>query len=290
MNQIEQNKNYSFSKISTYLQCPKMYELQFIKNVVEFKETIYTAFGSAIHKAIEMSIKKKYDYEDSLVIFEYELKNKINKMDPRESQLIFINEWIKKGKDILKFYFDNYYKKIKSGEMEVIGVENYFSYEIKPGVFYNGIIDLFCKCNEKVIEKQKIPVIKTLNSGIQKKVLQTIINKNNKIVYKIIDWKTGSIKSDKLQLLSYTIPIFLQNGILTNEINYVYLKHKKEVKESVNINKINDTKVKIISIINNILADIKSNQFNMCLDKKICKYCNVKKYCDKEFESSLDSH
>lgn len=281
--------NFSYSKIATYLQCPKMYELQFIKKVVEFKENIYTAFGSAIHKAIEMSIKKNLDFEESMVIFECELKNKINQMDPRESQLIFINEWVKKGKEILLFYFEKYYEKIKNKEIEVIDAEKYFSFEIKPGIFYNGIIDLLCKCNEEITEKKQIPIIKTNNAGIQKKTFKTIIEKSNKIVYKILDWKTGSVKKDTLQLSSYTVPTFLNEGILISEIDYVYLKHKREIKENIDIDKINATKSKLISIINNIMADTKGKNFNMCLDKKICKYCNVKKQCDKEFDSDLES-
>ena len=260
--------NFSFSKISTYLQCPKMYELQFIKNVVEFKETVYTAFGRAIHKAIEMCINKKYDFDETLIIFEQEFKNRMSMMDPRESQLIFINEWHKKAKEILKFYFENYNTKINDGTIEVLGVEKYFSYEIKPGVFYNGIIDLLYKCNEEVIEKKQIPIIKTTSSGLQKKVIQTIINKNNKISYKILDWKTGAVKKDTLQLMSYTIPTLL-DGILTNEINYIYLKYNRKIKENVDINKINETKSKIISIINSIITDTENKTFEMCFDKRI---------------------
>lgn len=286
---IDKTYNFSYSKIATYLQCPKMYELQFVKNVVEFRESIYTAFGSAIHKAIEMSIKKKYDFDDALVVFESELKNKISQMDPRESQLIFINEWVKKGVEILKFYFEKYNEKIKNGEIEVIDAEKYFSLELKPGIFYNGIIDLLCKCNEEIVEKKQLPIIKTNSAGIQKKSLKTILEKSNKIVYKIFDWKTGSVKKDTLQLLSYTIPTFLLDGLLVNEINYIYLKHKREVKENINIDKINETKTKLISIINNIIADTKSECFDMCFDKKICKYCNVKKQCNKEFDSTMES-
>ena len=58
----EKQYKFSFSKIATYLQCPKMYELQCVKNLIEFKENIYTTFGGAIHKAIELSILKKYDF------------------------------------------------------------------------------------------------------------------------------------------------------------------------------------------------------------------------------------
>ena len=99
----EKQYKFSFSKIATYLQCPKMYELQCIKNLIEFKENIYTTFGGAIHKAIELSILKKYDFDETYIIFQKEFKDRFKLIDPRESQLIFINEWFTKGKEILKY-------------------------------------------------------------------------------------------------------------------------------------------------------------------------------------------
>lgn len=286
---MSEQYKFSFSKLSTYLQCPKMYELQFIKKVVEFKETIYTAFGGAIHKAIETCINKNYDFEETFFIFEKEFKERMKLMDPRESQLIFLNEWNSKAKEILKFYFENYNTKIQKGLIEVIGVEKYFSYEILPNVFYNGIIDLLCKCEEEYTEKKQIPTIKKTQSGKERKIYETIINKNYKTVYKILDWKTGSVKQDKTQLLSYTVPLFFLEKMLVDEISYIYLKHQKEVKESINENKIKETKEYLISIIKNIIRDTENNDFEMCLDKKICKYCNVKKFCNEEFESDLGS-
>lgn len=285
----EKQYKFSFSKIATYLQCPKMYELQCVRNLIEFKENIYTTFGGAIHKAIELSILKKYDFDETYIVFQKEFKDRFKLIDPRESQLIFINEWFTKGKEILKYYFENYYNQIKEGKLEILGVEKYFSYEIKPNIFYNGIIDILCKSKEEFTEKKQIPTIKTSQFGKERKVLQTIINNNYKTVYKIIDWKTGSVKKDTLQLLSYTIPMFFLDNILIDEIEYVYLKHGRQVKEKINIDKINEIKARLISIINAIITDTENNTFEMCLDKKICKYCNVKKYCDKEFESSLDS-
>lgn len=283
--------NFSYSKIATYLECPKRYELQVIRDLAPFKENIYTSFGSAIHKAIQLSIEKNYNIEESIVIFEKELKEHIKRMDPRESQLIFINEWINKAKPLLQYYFDNFYDKIKNKEIEVLGVEKYFTFEIQPGIFYNGIIDLLIKENIVVENTIKVPDIKILKNGNKKKITKNIINKDSKIVYKILDWKTGALKSkEDLQLLSYTIPLLYLENILIDNVSYVYLKYSKSTNISVNEIKINDTKNKIISIINNIIKDTESNNFNMCLDSKKCKYCNVKKFCDKDFESLLESN
>lgn len=281
--------NFSYSKLATYLECPKKYELQIIKNLSPYKDTIYTAFGSAVHKAIQMVIEKKYDFDECLIIFEKELKLHISQMDPRDAQLIFISEWRQKAKDILKYFFDEFYSKIKSGEFEVLAVEKYFKYEIKPGIFYNGIIDLLIKHNYVMEEKVKIPYIKTYKNGNKRKMYQTIINKKNNTLYKILDWKTGSVKpKENLQLLSYTLPILYLDNLLINNIEYIYLKYKKKVEENVDINKINSTKSKIISIIDNINTDIKANSFKMCLDQNKCRYCDVKKFCDLDFQDQIN--
>ena len=285
----EEAYNFSYSKLATYLDCPKKYELQVLKNLSPYKETIYTAFGSAIHKAIQLTIEKKYSFDESLIIFEKELREHIKLMNPRDAQLIFISEWTKKAKDLLKYFFDEFYTKIQSGEIEVLAVEKYFKYEIKPGIFYNGIIDLLIKHNCIIEDKVKIPFIKTLKNGRQRKSFQEITNKKVITLYKILDWKTGAVKpKENLQLLSYTLPIFHLEHILINNIEYIYLKHKKKIGENIDIIKVNDTKNKIISIINNILTDIKVNSFKMCLDENKCKYCDVKKFCDLEFKDLLN--
>lgn len=282
-------QKFSYSKIATFMECPKRYELQFIKNLAEFKENIYTAFGEAIHKAIEITINKKYDYDEAITIFEKTLKERIEFIDPREAQLIFINEWNRKAQDLLKYFFETFNKDIIDGKIEVLNTEKYFSYEIIPGILYNGIIDLLIKQKEDIEEIINLPEIKNLKNGKQKTIIKKIINKKQITKYKILDWKTGAIQhNENLQLLSYTMPLLFNDNILIDQIVYVYLKYKKLVKKDIDIELINNTKQKIISIINNINISTKINNFEMCLDKNKCKYCNVKKFCDKDFESSLN--
>lgn len=287
----EEVQKFSYSKLATFMECPKRYELQFIRNLAEFKENIYTAFGEAIHKAIEITINKKYDYDEAIVIFEKTLRERTALIDPREMQLIFLDEWYRKAKDLLKYFFDTFDKDIKSGKIEVLGTEKYFKYEIMPGIFYNGIIDLLVKQTEDVEEIINLPEIKTLKNGKQKTVIKKIINKKQITKYKILDWKTGAIQhNENLQLLSYTIPLLFNDNILVQQIVYIYLKYKRQVKSDVDIEIINNTKNKLISIINAIKTATKLNEFEMCLDKNKCKYCNVKKFCDKDFELELNSN
>jgi len=283
--------NFSYSKLATFLDCPKKYELQYIKNLVEFKENIYTAFGEAVHKAIEITINKKYDFDEALIIFEKTLKERTKLIDPREMQLIFLSEWYRKGEQLLKYFFDKFYNKIKNGDIEVIATEKYFKYEIMPNTNYNGIIDFLIKEYEDIEEIINFPEVKILKNGKKKNIIKKIVNKKKVEKYKILDWKTGNIQhNENLQLLSYAIPMFFNDNILIQQIQYVYLKHKKIIKKDIDLEVINKTKQKIISIINNIKYSTENQIFDMCLDNSKCKYCNVKKYCDLDFESDLDSN
>lgn len=286
---MNDKQNFSYSKLATYLECPKQYELQVLRNLAPFKDNIYTTFGSSVHKAIQMAIEKKYNIEESLFIFEKEFKEHLKQMDPHEAQLIFISEYAKKAKQILEYWYEEFGNKINSGEIEVLGVEKYFSYEILPNIFYNGIIDFLIKYRNKKKETIKVPTIKLLKSGKEKTVIKTMMTEKVETLYKIIDWKTGSVKpKENLQLLSYTVPMLFLNNLIINNIEYVYLKYKRKINFLIDDKKIIETKNKIISIINNIIEDTKNNTFKMCIDDKKCRFCNVKKFCDIDFQKKLD--
>ena len=47
------NKHVSYSSISTYGKCPKLWELQYLRNQVPFTQNIYTCFGTAMHETIQ---------------------------------------------------------------------------------------------------------------------------------------------------------------------------------------------------------------------------------------------
>ena len=286
---MTERQNFSYSKIATYLECPKKYELQIIRNLSPFKDNVYSSFGSAIHKAIQLALQKKYNFDECIIIFEKEFKEHLKQIDPKEAQLVFISEWIKKAKQILEYYFKEFDEKFKKDNVEIIGVEKYFSYEIQPNIFYNGIIDLLIKHLKTIKETIKVPTIKILKSGKQKTIMQNIVSEKKQTFYTILDWKTGTAKpKENLQLLSYTVPLLYLENVIVNDIEYVYLKNKRIIKFLVDNNRIVQTKDKIISIINNIIKDTQNNNFKMCTDSKICRFCNVKQFCDIDFKKSLE--
>ena len=50
---------YSFSRLSTYRQCPRLYKAQYVDKKVVFRETAATQKGVALHKQLQAALDKK---------------------------------------------------------------------------------------------------------------------------------------------------------------------------------------------------------------------------------------
>ncbi|MCM1260562.1 MAG: PD-(D/E)XK nuclease family protein [Staphylococcus sp.] len=239
----------SYSKLSDFLSCPKKFQLKHILGKdEEFKETIYTAFGSAIHSAIEETLNKNFDFDAAFCVFKRELEKHILGISIKERQLISTYVWHNKGEIILKYFFKKYFNKLNGN---VIETEKYFSFPIKINeveISFNGFIDLIYKVDEKI---------------------------------KIIDWKTGKkqLDSDDLQLRIYAFILNKLFGYDISEITYAFIKEETENTKIINEEILKETEQEINKIINEILT---TRDFKRCFSNN-CRYCNVKKYCMEEY-------
>lgn len=230
----------SYSSICDFKQCPKCYELKHIlKLQPEFKDTIHTCFGSSIHKVIEQSLKNdkilKLDeiYNMFPNIFIKNLDNVENK------DIIIVPQWIETGKNCLQYYYNNYYKQIKDN---FITAEQYFSYNIKDNIYFNGLID--------------------------------VIVKNNKNI-NILDWKTGKYYKDDLQLKLYALVMQKLYGVMTTEIELIFIKVYKNNKTIINQDILDETDLFLNKIIDKIIqTTIFERKYS-----SLCKFCNVRQFC-----------
>lgn len=238
----------SYSKLTDFLSCPKKFELKhLLGKEEEFKETIYTAFGSAIHSAIEDSLNKDYDLDAAFCIFKRELSKHIMGVEIKERQTIFLPTWENKGKIVLQYFFDEYFNELKD---KVVETEHYFSYPIiinDVEISFNGFIDLIYKIDDKI---------------------------------KLIDWKTGKKqpKGDNLQLRIYALILNKLYNYNVSEIKYAFIKDETENVLEIDQNIINETEKELIKIIKDILE---TKEFKKCYSNN-CRFCNMKKYCVEE--------
>tara|TARA_B100000683_G_scaffold253134_1_gene270634 strand:+ start:1536 stop:2447 length:912 start_codon:yes stop_codon:yes gene_type:complete len=168
-------KHISYSSLSTYNKCPKLWELQYLRGEVPFKQNIYTCFGTAMHETIQ----------EWLTVMYHDKVKAANDMN--KHQLLYSNmiKAYKQGKaqnghehfsnqdELTKFWIDgkhilDFLQKKRGGYFStrntmLAGVETLLYQEIKPGVVFKGLIDLvFYHPNT---DRWTIMDIKTSTSG-----------------------------------------------------------------------------------------------------------------------------
>ena len=168
-------KHISYSSLSTYNKCPKLWELQYLRGEVPFKQNIYTCFGTAMHETIQEWLTVMYDDK-------VKAANDMNK-----HQLLYSNmiKAYKQGKaqnghehfsnqdELTKFWIDgkhilDFLQKKRGGYFStrntmLAGVETLLYQEIKPVVVFKGLVDLvFYHPNT---DRWTIMDIKTSTSG-----------------------------------------------------------------------------------------------------------------------------
>lgn len=165
----------SYSSVSTYNKCPKLWELQYLRKKIPFKQNIYTCFGTAMHETIQEwlevlyhdKVKTANEMDLDKLLYENMLKAyRSGKAQNGHEHFSTADEltqfWIE-GKHIL-----NYLKKKRNAyfttkTMMLAGVETLLYQEIKPGVAFKGLVDLVFY--HPTVDRWTIMDIKTSTSG-----------------------------------------------------------------------------------------------------------------------------
>lgn len=170
-----QNKHISYSSISTYNKCPKLWELQYLRSAVPFTQNIYTTFGSAFHETLQEWLTVMYhdkaksamdmNLKDLLyanMVKAYKSGKAIMGHEHYSSQDEMTQFWIE-GNHILEWIKKKRTAYFTTKNMMLAGVETLLYQEIRPGVVFKGLIDLvFYHPND---DSWTIMDIKTSTSG-----------------------------------------------------------------------------------------------------------------------------
>lgn len=165
-------EKFSFSKISTFTNCPYSYYLNYVKDPKPYNEqNVYGQLGGTCHECIEEMIKGNIDENQAKDRFEEDLF---------ECEILDMNFPSFKGdKELIKnnyvtaihHYFDNF--TLFHEKPDYHAIEEYFEYEIE-GTLFRGYIDyyyivgndLYCidfktssKFSKKDLEKKKLQLI-----------------------------------------------------------------------------------------------------------------------------------
>lgn len=147
-------KHISYSSLSTYNKCPKLWELQYLRGSVPFKQSIYTCFGTAMHETMQEwlqvmyhdKVKSAMDMNVDQLLYSnmikaYKAGKAQNGHEHFSSEKELTEFWID-GKHILEFLKKKKNAYFTTKNMQLAGIETLLYQEIKPGVVFKGLIDL----------------------------------------------------------------------------------------------------------------------------------------------------
>lgn len=150
MEEIEKKPldRYSYSKISTYHQCPMKFKIHYLDKNFAFSESIATEFGTLVHateEAIALALQTR------MPINYIELKNKFI-LGCRKLVHKYPKDWVKLDKSNRTYtekmytYLDSAIYRlerfmINNPDLEIIGIEQKFEYDYDGVHSFTGSID-----------------------------------------------------------------------------------------------------------------------------------------------------
>jgi len=200
----------SYSSFSTYDKCPKLWELQYLRKKVPFKQNIYTCFGTAMHETIQEwltvmyhdKVKAANDINLHKLLYANMVKAyKIGKAQMDQEHFSTAEElqqfWVE-GKHILDFLVKKRAAYFSTKTMMLAGVETLLYQEIKPGVMFKGLIDLVFY--HPVNDTWTIMDIKTSTSGWRDNQKKNPNLTAQVVLYKEFFAKQFGIDKDKISV------------------------------------------------------------------------------------------
>lgn len=134
---IEDLGHLSYSRINSYIQCPRKFKKKYIDGVIE-EPNKFARFGQLIHSVLEKSHKKlvEVNFDGPLVEYENRFKT-VFKDEWKELKRPLGPDMYSQGMEMIERYTreNNFYASI------VKGVERDFAIELY-GMRYKGIVDL----------------------------------------------------------------------------------------------------------------------------------------------------
>ena len=204
------NKHISYSQLSTYNKCPRLWELQYLRNLVPYEPTIYTVFGTAFHETLQTYLETLYmdkvktanDLNTNDILYENMVKayKSAKAMSGHEH---FSNEtemysFFRDGKAIMEWLKKKRAAYFSTKTMQLAGIETLLYQEIRPGVMFKGLVDLvFYHPNS---DRWTVVDIKTSTRGWQDKAKKNPNLTAQVILYREFFSKQFGIEKDKIDV------------------------------------------------------------------------------------------
>ena len=283
--QSKKNKHISYSQLSTYLNCPRLWELQYLRKLAPYDPSIHMVFGSAFHESLQHyldvmytdSVKAANEIDLNSHLYERMIKNykrqkKMNGFEhfstAEELNLFYLDgkhilDWIKKRRGA-------YFSSSRKG-VHLAGIETLLYQKISPGVYFKGLIDLVFY--DERDDSYTLVDIKTSTKGWSKWAKEDDIKTSQLLLYKEFFAKQFNVDINKVN-----IQYFIVKRKVPVEADFATMQ--KRVQEFIPASgKIK--RGKAISYMNKFIKDTLNDKGEYidkrytCTNQKPCFFCNV---------------
>lgn len=244
-------KLYSYSKLSTFEQCPLKFKFKYIDYLEsDFEETIEGFLGRQVHKTLEWiynNQKKSLELDDIVKYFIESWNNNFN-LDIKIIKQLPAEHYFNKG---IKFLI-NYFLKNSPFKDNTIATEKKI------------LINLDSKREYKLIG-----------------YIDRLVHHQATNIFEIHDYKTGAIKSPEAldndrQLALYSIAVrdSFEN---VNDVFLIwhFLDYNQEIKSKRTLQELENLKINVIELINKI----ESTTYFQANISPLCNWCEFQSKC-----------
>lgn len=253
---LSREKQYSFTKLSTYNDCPWKYRYAFVLQVPK-RGSYALSYGSSMHKTLQnfftlwqqRAIEKKssealVSLTELLTIY----------------QQAFIDEWYTSKKQRQEYYskgekaLTSWYVQTTKSIPNVVRLEQIFNLKVDEFVI-NGAIDRI----DRIGGSDEAPE------------------------YKIVDYKTGKVKKkfetdDKYQLLIYALAVkdpHILNGEV-KELEYSFIDEA----ETLTMQPSEKDATAALEWVRETVQGIQSGDYHATPNEMMCKFCDYRDICE----------
>jgi hypothetical protein len=211
-------KSISYSQTLSYSTCPHQWALKYVKGLQEYKPSIHTVFGTAVHEVMQEWLTELYEgtvKKSNEMHFEIILLEKMQTIYAQEKQKYGkhfstsqeLSEFHNDGVEILEYVRKKRASYFGTRHYKLVGVEVPLAYQIANNVFFKGYIDIILYDEQD--DKYIIIDIKTSTSG----------------------WTSFAKKDDKklAQLLLYKEFLAKQFSVEVDKVDVKYFIVKRKI-------------------------------------------------------------
>lgn len=204
------NKHISYSQLSSFATCQQQWYLTYIKKLAPYTASIHTVFGTAFHETVQSWLEVLYhgkvkdanemDLHNLLysnLVKEYQNQKQSNNNTHFTTQEE-LNMFYLDGIHILDFLKKKRAAYFTTKGVYLAGIETLLYQELKPGVFFKGLVDLIFY--DERVDEWLIVDIKTSTSGWNKFAKADDKKKSQILLYKEFFSRQFDIPREKIKV------------------------------------------------------------------------------------------